>query len=143
MSRPRGACGEHTANATTSTGIVHDALTSMWAGSGPSVGKTRSGVPGTGPLQGPLHGFRGEVKTDLRPVGFGFAAGVIMDLDDDIGLLRQCLAEAVGEPKWAQCPGTQPPISPMLSTPGPAIARIARRGVERVFLLSLAADVST
>ena len=77
---------------------------------------------------------------DLAAIGLGLAAGVIVDLDDDVALVRQRPADALVEMAGpvAGRPAAQAAVDRLAGT---AEARIARPRVGLVALAGLAGDV--
>ena len=49
------------------------------------------------PVQGLLDRLAGEVEADARPVDAGLAVGVVVDLEDDVGLGGNVDADAIGQ----------------------------------------------
>ena len=60
-------------------------------------GQPEGGVRRVVPVQGLLDRLAGEVEADARPVVAGLAAGVVVDLEDDVGLGGDADADALGQ----------------------------------------------
>ena len=97
-------------------------------------------VGGEGPVQGLLDRGPGEVEPDARSVGLGLAAGVVVDLHDDVGLAGERAADPLGEAARLVAGGPAAEVAVDLHARSRE-ARVAQPRVVRVLLPPFAAGV--